>query len=336
MFRPAERQRDLFSADNLYLDQVGRHTFYGFLALEGDRLFPDEAFACWFCPDNGRPCTSPSMLTKVLLLQMYTGCSDEEAVERARWDVRWATALGTRLSEQPFAKSTLQLHRARIHLSEMGQRLLEISVQEARRAGLLKGRKIKVALDTTPVFGRGALKDTYNLVADGIKAVVVELARISGEPPQQWASRHDFARYWKGSLKGQVDIDWSQEKERRAFLGALVADVDRVLVLADRVLVQRSPEDPQAKALRQASDLLRQLVEQDVQRSPEGPQIKQGVAKDRVLSVTDPEMRHGHKSVSRRFNGYKLALAVEPVSQIITAIKPFRPTRPTLKMPWSW
>lgn len=321
MFRPSERQRDLFSADNLYLDQIGRHTFYAFLALEGDRLFPDEAFAQWFCPDNGRPCTSPCLLTKVLLLQMHDRCSDEEAVDRARWDARWAAALGTRIGERSFAKSTLQLHRARIHLSEMGQRLLDISVQEARRAGILKSKKIKVALDTTPVFGRGALKDTYNLVADGIKAVAGELARASGERPQEWAARHDLSRYWRGSVKGQADIDWSQEKERRAFLGALVADVNRVLVFADRALAQMSPEDPQARAIRQASDLLRQLVEQDVDRSAQEPRLKEGVARDRVLSVTDPEMRHGHKSASRRFDGYKLALAVEPVSQIITALK---------------
>jgi hypothetical protein len=321
LFRASDRQGDLFSADNLYLDQIGRHTFYGFLAREGDRLFPDEAFARWFCPDNGRPCTSPCLLTKVLVLQMYTGCSDEEAVNRARWDARWAAALGTRIGEQPFAKSTLQLHRARLHLSKMGQRLLEITVQEARRAGILKGKKIKVALDTTPVFGRGALKDTYNLVGDGIRAVVGELARASGERPQQWAARHDLSRYWQGSLKGQADIDWSQEKERRAFLGALVADVNRVLVFADRALAQRSPEDPQARAIRRASDLLRQLVEQDVDQSSEEPRLKEGVARDRVLSVTDPEMRHGHKSASRRFDGYKMALAVEPVSQIITALK---------------
>ena len=42
-----------------------------------------------------------------------------------------------------------------------------------------------------------------------------------------------------------------------------------------------------------------------------GYQVKQGTAKDRLISVHDPEMRHGRKSASKRFNGHKTAVAVE-------------------------
>jgi hypothetical protein len=38
-------QRGLFKADNLYLDYVGRDTFYGFLASQRGQLFRDEEFA---------------------------------------------------------------------------------------------------------------------------------------------------------------------------------------------------------------------------------------------------------------------------------------------------
>jgi hypothetical protein len=33
--------------------------------------------------------------------------------------------------------------------------------------------------------------------------------------------------------------------------------------------------------------------------------MKRGVAKHRVISVTDPDMRHGHKTSSSRVDGYK-------------------------------
>jgi hypothetical protein len=36
-----------------------------------------------------------------------------------------------------------------------------------------------------------------------------------------------------------------------------------------------------------------------------GKRIREGVAEDRRVSVEDPEMRHGRKSKSKRFNGYK-------------------------------
>ena len=48
--------------------------------------------------------------------------------------------------------------------------------------------------------------------------------------------------------------------------------------------------------------------------------IRDGVSKDRMLSVHDPELRHGHKSSRRRFNGHKAAIVVDTDSQLITAV----------------
>ena len=39
------------------------------------------------------------------------------------------------------------------------------------------------------------------------------------------------------------------------------------------------------------------------------------------MSVHDPEMRHGHKSSSRRFDGHKAAIVVDTDSQLITAVE---------------
>jgi hypothetical protein len=44
-------QRGLFEGDNLYLEFVGRKTFYGFLAAQREELFKDEDFAGMYCPD---------------------------------------------------------------------------------------------------------------------------------------------------------------------------------------------------------------------------------------------------------------------------------------------
>ena len=45
------------------------------------------------------------------------------------------------------------------------------------------------------------------------------------------------------------------------------------------------------------------------------------VSRDRMMSVHDPEMRHGHKSSSRRFDGHKAAIVVDTDSQLITAVE---------------
>jgi hypothetical protein len=189
MFK-SNAQGSLFSADHEYKDYVGTGTFYGFLAENGYRLFPDEMFEALYCADNGRPCASPCMLTKVMLLQMYDGCSDAEAVARASFDLRWKVALGVELEERPFAKSTLQLHRARLHLNGKFDQLLAATNQEARRLGILKRSKMTIAVDTTPVYGRGAVKDTYNLVADGIQELCRALGAIEKRTQQHQSQGH--------------------------------------------------------------------------------------------------------------------------------------------------
>jgi len=105
-------QRGLLEADHLYLDYVGRGSFYGFLASMRGQLFQDEEFAELYCPDNGRDSVPPSLVATALLLQAHDKVSDAEAKQRADFDIRWKVALGIEVEDRPFAKSTLQLFRA--------------------------------------------------------------------------------------------------------------------------------------------------------------------------------------------------------------------------------
>ena len=69
-----------------------------------------------------------------------------------------------------------------------------------------------------------------------------------------------------------------------------------------------------------AAELLCKLLLQNIERRPDGVAVQEGVSKDRIVSVSDPEMRHGRKSGHRRFDGHKAALAVEAGSQLIPAV----------------
>jgi len=164
-------QARVFAADQIYWDHVGRETIYGYLAQHREHLFGDEDFAALYGADNGRTSVPPSLAVSLLLLRAYEGVSFAEAVERAKYDLRWKVALGLEREEAPRQKSALQEFEAKLVLHEMGEALLKKSIEEARRAGYLPQRKIRVALDTTPILGKGAVKDTYNLLAEGIVKV---------------------------------------------------------------------------------------------------------------------------------------------------------------------
>jgi hypothetical protein len=129
----------LDGGDHPHLDHVGRGSFYGFLASHRGGFFQDEDFAELYCSDNGRPSVSPSLLATALLLQAHDGASDEEAKARADFDLRWKVALGIGLEERPFAKSTLQLFRARLVLLERVRTVFQKSLTFARRTGYFPG-----------------------------------------------------------------------------------------------------------------------------------------------------------------------------------------------------
>jgi hypothetical protein len=119
-------QRGLFEADTRYGEFVGQRTFYGYLASERDELFRDDDFAALYSRHRRRPSVPPSLLATALVLQTYDGVSDEEAKQRADYDLRWKVALGLEVETRPFAKSTLQeVQRGQ------GGRTVQVHPQEA-------------------------------------------------------------------------------------------------------------------------------------------------------------------------------------------------------------
>ena len=326
-------QRGLWEADQLYLDLVGRDTFYGLLASLRGQLFRDADFAELYCLDNGRASVAPSLLATALLLQAHDKVSDAEAKARADFDIRWKVALGIEIEERPFAKSTFQVFRAQLILHDKVREVFEQSLRLAREAGYLKrGRGMRVALDTTYILGRGAVKDTYNLLADGIVKLMRALATVEDVPVRRWAEAHGYQRYVGSSVKGEAAIDWSNQRARRRLLAQIVADADRLLELA-RQAQEGLPVDSQERpVIVDAAELLGQLLLQDVKRGGTGGDdgadadadgevsLKDGVSKDRMVSVHDPQMRHGHKSKRKRFDGHKAAVVVDTDTQLITAV----------------
>ena len=326
-------QRGLWEADRLYLDHVGQHTFYGLLASLRGQLFRDDDFAEIYGPDNGRDSVPPSLLATALLLQTYDKVSDAEAQARADCDIRWKVALGIEIEDRPFAKSTLQMFRAQLILHDKVREVFKSSLRLARQSGYLKKRGMRVALDTTYILGRGAVKDTYNLLADGIVKLLRVLAAVANIAVGEWAEAQGYERYFGSSINGEAAIDWSDRKGRAALLAEIVADADRLLELARQAWVELPEDSAQRQSIVDGAELLGQLLLQDVERksgdgdvaaddadADDGVSIRDGVSRDRMLSVHDPELRHGHKSSRRRSNGHQAAIGVDTDSQLITAV----------------
>ncbi len=212
-------QGNLLRPDHVLRGHVGEKSFHGLLARHGADWFPDAEFASLYREDFGRPSVPPSQLCVALLLQVHDGVSDEEAIARSAYDLRWKVALGLELDEKLCAKSTLQRFRAQLVLNQGAERLLERGVKACRESGVLKTSSLSAAIDTTPILGRGAVKDTFNLVSDGIRGVVEQACRLKGWDRTQVVEAEGLSRHFASSFKGALDLDWSDAEARRAVVG---------------------------------------------------------------------------------------------------------------------
>ena len=120
------------------------------------------------------------------------------------------------------------------------------------------------------------------------------------------------------SLKASLDIDWDDVQAKHEALQKLLAEVDAV----EEWLATHARDEMDKPPLKEAVQTLRKVLEQDLEPDPSrgGRRIKRGVAKDRMPSLGDREMRHGRKSKSKKFSGYKrYALQTRPGGIVMSA-----------------
>ena len=304
-------QRSLFEAHGLP-HRVPADSFYGRMAAVNDVLFNDDDLKDLYCPDNGRPSLPPSLMSGVLLLQFYDDVSDDEAVQRLLFDLRWKVALNLPLDYPGFDSSSLTRFRQR--LTENGQERYAFDrfVAVGRAAGFVPD-KVTVLIDGTTVKGAGAVQDTYTLLRKGIRKLL-KAAGYQVPGKRQGLSlqaRTLIERYVDQDRK--ADIDWANPQQRAAQLKVLVADAEAALELA-----MSHSDDADVRSI---GWLLTKILGDDVVTDDQGsPQIGDGTAPDRIISVTDPQMRHGRKSKSQRFDGFKALTVTDESSELILDI----------------
>jgi hypothetical protein len=279
-------------------------SIYRLLAREGHRLFPDEAFADLFAT-IGRDSVSPQVVAVVMVLQRLNGLSDREAVDAFAFDLRWKYAAGALDFDHPgFVHTVLVDMRERLRRSKRPNRIFEAVLAVAKEAGLIGRKRV---LDSTALYDAVATQDTVTMIRAAIRGLLraadAELAK---------AIRAVLRREDDYKEAGKPACDWEDAQAREALVDALARDGFAAL----SVLEGRKLDEP----VEQAARLLATVLGQDLDPGDDGRfRIARRVAHDRVISTVDPEARHGHKTQSRSFDGYKAHIAVDPESEIITA-----------------
>jgi len=120
------------------------------------------------------------------------------------------------------------------------------------------------------------------------------------------------------SLKAALDKDWDAPQARTEALTTILQTLNEVELW---VAQQDRLDDPTMNAVNKSLKAARQVEAQDVEVTENGdPKLRKGVAKDRRIAIEDEQMRHGRKSRSKRFDGYKRHILKDLDSGLVRAV----------------
>jgi hypothetical protein len=294
--------------------------------------FQHELEAMYRETGQGEDPQPPALMCMALLLQGYLQVSDAEAVRLSATDLCWRVVLGTLANNKDkpaFSQGGLQQFRDRLIRHDMDRRLLERTVELAKKTRAFDWKKLpkslRVAVDSRPLTGAGRVEDTINLLGHAARKIaecmaaeletsIEEVSRLAGAP-----------LLLASSIKAGLDIDWSNDDAKEEALNRLCEQLDKFSAWVEK----RRPREAVDAPLTRYIEALAQVKQQDLEAAPDGGvRLHQGVAGDRRISIEDPEMRHGRKSKSKRFDGYKQHVSRHVDAELVLACAVTSANRP--------
>ncbi|MEK7721000.1 MAG: transposase, partial [Elusimicrobiota bacterium] len=313
MFRPTPAQPTLFLTSNLLpgeklkrldLDWPGqfrRHVL---------TLVDEEKFSQLYHADNGRPNTPVRLLIGVLVLKEIFNLTDEEALGRLEFDLRWHVALERTLDDAPCCQKTL--HNFRIGLEKYGLAQAHFKETTGKMITILGVSVEKQRLDSTHILSNIARLNRLGLFCETIRVFLKELRK---ELPEKFVEVPEGlrGRYLKNDGGEQPYQDARKEEAPRR-LKVCARDLWRLL--------ERFKQDEAIRALASYGLVSRLFSEQceipDVMPVAEPgdadasePPVAVGLKEPKDISAAslqsphDPEVTYsGHKG-----KGYEVQLA---------------------------
>jgi hypothetical protein len=289
-------------------------------------LFPARLFRGWRGETQQGRAAWPAvvLMTLVLLRWSEEGMGRRASCRRARKDAEWRAALGLQMdAPTPTEKTVREFERfLRERDPKTGARRYELFhehvVAQCEANGVV-GKEAVWATDSTPMLCYGATLGTVRLLGDGLRSLARDWRRAAGGTLEELEARWKLPLLTTKSTKAAFRIDWKNPEARSKVVAELADAVVRV-VEDVRFRFNEVRRNKRKGLLRRCRGLLK-VVADDLERDEAGRLVvARRVQADRHVSVTDPQARHGRKSKSKRFNGFKLHVLGDVVSGVIASL----------------
>ncbi len=255
---------------------------------------------------TGKAPVEVGLLALALLLQAYCNVGDREAVALTVMDKRWQMVLDCVGAEQPpFSQGTLHNFRRRLIAHDLDKTLLDRTVALAEKTGGFGARQLRAALDSPPLFGAGRVEDTLNLLGHALRKAVGLVAQALGTSADALRAEAGLSLVGGRSLQAALDLRWGEPGAKETALRVVLEEVARWKGWLEQPPPLLEPESPRQEVMDTLNQIGAQDTEPDPAGAPGGRRMKKHVAPDRRSSIEDHAMRHGRKSRSKTFNGFK-------------------------------
>ena len=296
-----------------------KRPLYRFLRLHRHLIFDEEIVselhAMYARAGKGRPPEDPVRLALAMVMQVAFDEADSEVPALTAADLRWRMVLGLLdAPEHPaFSQGSVFNFRQRANEHDFAKRLLNKTVDVARRAKGFSHKRLRAVIDSSPLLGAGRVEDTINLIGRAIGQVVQVAAAESGRKTDELADELALTVVSASSVKAALDVDWRKPEARNEALNTLIEQFRRLqLWLAQ----QFTDDERDSPPLSESIGTVLRLIEQDTEPDPTNDRHrrnrqneKSDRKRDRQISLSDPDMRNGRKSRTKLFAGYKRHVA---------------------------
>ena len=291
MLGKADRQ--IYISDLWLEGRISKDSFWNMLREWTLKYLKDEMFQPLYST-RGKVSKPPIYTFVAILIQFFKGYSDKEIEEASRFDDRIKWAITAPRDFEGIDAVTLCDHRKRLFCSNIGQKIFVDIIREAKDSGMFDIDNLHV-IDSFMVWGAYAKQDTYTMIYQGIKMVLSFIGFYGKEKEVKLElSGRDY-----DSNNKKPKINWENKNEKEQLLDGLVKDA-QILIKYVRD-IENCGDD-----VKEAVELLEKIILQDTEFDGKGmATMVKGTKKDRIISINDPEMRHGRKTTSKKSDGYK-------------------------------
>jgi len=295
-------------------------------------LILDDEVRAWLAEayadrSRGTQPVPAEQLLLAMLLQVGFDVPDHEVPTLTAVDRRWQMVLGLEPSDEvAFSQGTVFNFRERLRTSGVMPKILDKTVQLARETGGFGHKRLRALIDSSPLLGAGRVEDTFNLLGRAIVDLLESSAEVADRPVTEVIQEAGLLPLNESSIKAVLDVDWTEPHARSRALNLLIDQFRRLESWLSSTLESEQLQQP---PLDEKLQTVERLIDQDTEPDPDPPEGVEGGAgrriksggKDRIISLSDPDMRHGRKSKKNVFAGYKRHVAVDAdVPGLIVAV----------------